>query len=248
MDETRGVFISHIGEESATAILLKDLLQRTFSRNLPVFVSSDYESIRGGDTWYTRIVQGIRASAVVIVLLSPDSVERKWINFEAGVGVGANVTVIPALIHGLTVGRVGHPLTSLHIRSLETQKDVNAVMNDVGAKIGCVPKALIDASGFLAVASQATEGTGWLGVEYQPGIFLAVDGPFQKLQKIEDQAFMQGYADALRKAGFIPHMANRYHMGPSVAAGNKKVFVTDKKTYRAEITDYDTILTAKVGA
>jgi hypothetical protein len=57
--------------------------------------------------------------------------------------VGANVTVIPALIHGLTVGRVGHPLTSLHIRSLETQKDVNAVMNDVGAKIGCVPKALI---------------------------------------------------------------------------------------------------------
>jgi hypothetical protein len=81
MDETRGVFISHIGEGSATAILLKDLLQRTFSCNLPVFVSSDYESIRGGDMWYTRIVQGIRASAVVIVLLSPDSVERKWINF-----------------------------------------------------------------------------------------------------------------------------------------------------------------------
>ena len=43
-----GVFISHITEERATALLLKDLLQRTFKKDLPIFVSSDYESIAGG--------------------------------------------------------------------------------------------------------------------------------------------------------------------------------------------------------
>jgi hypothetical protein len=50
---------------------------------------------------------------VVIVLLSPDSLERRWINFEAGVGVGAEATVIPVVMHGLVRGDVGHPLTSL---------------------------------------------------------------------------------------------------------------------------------------
>ena len=185
MDKKSGIFISHITEERATALLLKDLLQRTLSRDLPIFVSSDYESIRGGDVWFTTIVKGIKGCVVIIVLLSPDSLSRPWINFEAGLGVGADVTVIPAVVHGLERGEVGHPLTSLHIRSLQTLSDVHAVMNDVGAKIGILHPVMVDANALLALASRPTEGSGWVGVECQPGIFLAVDGPFQKLPKLK---------------------------------------------------------------
>ena len=76
----------------------KDHLQRVFSRDLPIFVSSDYESITGGDVWFAKIVEGVRSSSVIIVLSSPDSLGGRWINFEAGVGVGADSTVIPVVV------------------------------------------------------------------------------------------------------------------------------------------------------
>jgi len=243
-DEKCVVFISHITEERETALLLKDLLQRTFSGDVQIFVSSDHESIGGGDVWFTKIAEGIKSSAVVIVLLSPDSVGRPWINFEAGVGFGADVLVIPALVHGLELGEVGHPLTSLHIRSLQTSDDVRAVMNDIGKKISRTPNAMIDTNVLFSLASQPMVGIGWVGVDYDRQ-FLAVDGPVLKLRKIEEHAFINSYSDALKKGGFRPHLANRSNMSPSLDAGHKVVYLTDKKTYRAEITNNDTILMAK---
>jgi hypothetical protein len=245
-EEKTGVFISHITEERGTALLLKDLLQKTFKRDLPIFVSSDYESISGGDVWFTTIVNGLKHCAVIVVLLSPDSLERRWVNFEAGVGVGAKATVIPVVTHGLELSGVGHPLTSLHIRSIQTIADVNALMTDVGTKLGLIPRALIDSSVLIAHASQPSAGSGWIGVDWDDQ-FLAVGGPVLKLPKVDDQTFTKTQADALRKGGFSPHMAHRPNMKPSVDAGHKIVYLTDKKTYRAELRDGDTILVAKRG-
>lgn len=240
----RGVFISHITEERETALLLKDFLHRVFSRELPIFVSSDYESIGGGDVWFTKVVDGLKGSSVVLVLLSPDSIDRRWINFEAGVGVGADTTVIPVAVHGLRHGEVGHPLASLQIRSLESREGVNALLRDVGEKIGQLQKAMIDADALIAVAAQRTAGSGWSGVEWQ-GAFLAVDGPLLKLPKIENQTYVDTMADALKAGGFKPYLANRFYLAPSIATGYKVVQITDKKTYRAELDRFDAVLTAK---
>lgn len=246
MSEKQGVFISHITEESATALLLKDFLQRAFSKDLPVFVSSDYESITGGDTWFTKIVAGVKNCAVIIVILSPDSLARPWINFEAGVGIGADTTVIPVVAHGLERSAVGQPLTSPHIRSLQTVADVYAVMNDIAEKIGVVPKAMNNANALVSTASEPTPGSGWMGVEWQ-GSFLAVAGPVFKLRKIDDQVHVDTIDEALKKGGYIPRLANRNYMGPTISAGYTVVHLTDKKTYYADITSYDAILTAKLG-
>jgi hypothetical protein len=241
--EKQGVFISHITEERATALLLKDLLQRVFSQDLSIFVSSDYESIVGGEVWFTTIVNGLKSSSVIVVLLSPDSLERRWINFEAGVGVGANATVIPVLVHLLEKGEVGHPLTSLQIRSLQSLEDAHALLRDIGGKIGRIPK-VVDCDPLVTFATQRMAGSGWVGVDWQ-GSFLAVEGPVLKLRKIDDQAYVETISDALKKGGFTPHLANRNYIGPSLAAGNKIVYLTDKKTYRAQITQLDVVLTAK---
>lgn len=130
----QGVFISHITEERITALLLKDLLRHSYSNELPIFVSSDYDSIPGGDVWFTAIVNGLKSSDVIIVLLSPDSLDRRWINFEAGVGVGADATVIPVVVHLLNKGDVGHPLTSLQIRSLQSLEEAHARFSGTSAR------------------------------------------------------------------------------------------------------------------
>lgn len=78
------LFISYISPEKALAVVLKDWIMATFSRRYKTFVASDYESIRLGDNWLQKIEQAIRSSRVMIVLLSPSSLSRPWINFEAG--------------------------------------------------------------------------------------------------------------------------------------------------------------------
>lgn len=245
-DVKQGVFISHVSEEQEAAHLLKFYLRRSLGEDLPVFVSSDYDSIAGGDIWFQTIIKGLNTAAVVIVLLSPASNDRRWINFEAGVGVGAGATVIPVVVHGQSRGDVGHPLTNLQIRSLDTIADTYALFADVAKRVDRLQRAMVDVEPMVKYCANVLEGSGWVGVDYQ-GAFLAIEGPIFKLKKIDDQTFIQAYSDALCKGGFRPHMANRFHMTPSVTAGHRKVYMTDKKTYYAEIRDYDAILMAKPG-
>jgi hypothetical protein len=70
------IFISHISEESVIAKTLKAFLQRIFSNDIDIFVSSDYSSVSGGDFWFTHIIEQLRLSQVVLVLISKDSAHR----------------------------------------------------------------------------------------------------------------------------------------------------------------------------
>jgi hypothetical protein len=80
----QAIFISHIGEERPLALRLQSFLEIALSPKPSVFVSSDYDSIRSGEEWYRAILDGVRRSQAVIALVSPESVKRPWINFEAG--------------------------------------------------------------------------------------------------------------------------------------------------------------------
>jgi TIR domain len=89
------VFISHIREEKDVALRLQTLIQAAFSNAFPVFVSSDPTSLGGGEEWYHHILDHLAKAKVVLVLLSPESSDKQWINFEAGVGKGQKSSVVP---------------------------------------------------------------------------------------------------------------------------------------------------------
>lgn len=142
------VFISHITDEKETAGQLKAFLIKNFGDDFKVFVSSDYRSIGGGKVWYLEIIENLMAAPVVLVLLSESSINRRWINFEAGVGIGAGNLVIPLVISGFSKGEVGPPLSSLQVRSLDDHKDVEGVLGDI---TGRTHRAILnsDASRFV---------------------------------------------------------------------------------------------------
>src|SRR5437773_1797085 len=96
------LFISHITEEKAVALKLQDLIQRTFSNAFPVFVSSDPDSLGGGQEWYHHILNNLAKAKVILVLLSPESADKPWINFEAGFGKGQRAVVLPIAFRGLS--------------------------------------------------------------------------------------------------------------------------------------------------
>jgi hypothetical protein len=129
------VFISHISDERADAISLQKLLREAFGQDIKVFVSSDYQSIPGGKVWFMELLEALKSAPVVLVLLSQSSVEKRWINFEAGIGIGAENLVIPLTISGFSKGDVGHPLAELQARSLADVDDVEGVLRDIAGNI-----------------------------------------------------------------------------------------------------------------
>lgn len=151
------VFISHASDERAAAIALQEFLLKAFGIDLKVFVSSDYHSIPGGKVWFTELLEALKSAPVTLLLLSESSVGRRWLNFEAGVGLGAGNLVIPLAVTGFSKGDVGHPLSELQARSLSDAEDVSGVIRDISAHLD-MPFESIDSEGFAA-ADTAAGGT-----------------------------------------------------------------------------------------
>jgi hypothetical protein len=137
--EKEGVFISHINEESGVAHRVKSLLQEAFGLDLKVFVSSDYESLRGGDKWFPTILDNLKSAKVILVLLSKDSLYRPWIPYEAGVGEGAGAKVIPMVHMDFSLRELGPPLGEYHVRRLQSADGVRALIEDIKVEIGVEP-------------------------------------------------------------------------------------------------------------
>ncbi len=143
-----GVFISHINEESRVAHRIKSLLREAFGPELRVFVSSDYESLRGGDKWFPTILEHLKSTRVVLVLLSKDSLYRPWIPFEAGVGEGAGAKVIPVVHLDFSLRELGPPLGEYHVRRLQSEDGVRALIEDVKMEVG-LDASEVDAAAFV---------------------------------------------------------------------------------------------------
>lgn len=90
------IFVSYAHADRALVErLAKDLRDRGHS------VWIDFEGIRGGDPWRQSIADGIHASAVVLVALSPDSVASEWVAVEVATSIQAGKRLIPLLLRPL---------------------------------------------------------------------------------------------------------------------------------------------------
>jgi hypothetical protein len=160
------VFISHIGEERAVALKLQALIQDAFGKAFPVFVSSDPMSLGGGEEWYHYILDNLAKAKIVFVLLSPESAEGPWINFEAGFARGQKSRVIPLLFRGLTFDAVQYPLKGLQGYNLQQLSDIlREISRRMGTPIG---KLDIDAAWEEIKHIQADLPAKKLALEFRP--------------------------------------------------------------------------------
>lgn len=104
-------FISHISEEKLLAERLKQALVKDFLGLLDVFVSSDRESIAAGEEWLRSVETAVRECALVLILCSPESILRPWINFEAGAAWIRGIVLIPVCHSSLSPRDLPMPLS-----------------------------------------------------------------------------------------------------------------------------------------
>lgn len=122
------VFISHITEEAAIAIEFKSLIEKHFLGLIDVFVSSDGASIKMGQKWLQDISDALADCAVEIVICSPESVKRPWINFEAGAGWVRGIPVIPLCHSGMEPSDLPVPLNLLQAAKSTDISNLNLVI------------------------------------------------------------------------------------------------------------------------
>ncbi|MDF0717797.1 TIR domain-containing protein [Muricauda sp. 334s03] len=100
------VFISHDTRDAEIAEAFSILLKRVSAGVLKSFRSSDKKGNQGieyGVEWYPEIIKNIQGATDVVCLLTPYSVDRPWILFEAGMAKGKLNTPILGVALGLTL-------------------------------------------------------------------------------------------------------------------------------------------------
>lgn len=130
------VFISHITEEKEKAKELKQLINEKFLNMFEVFVSSDENSIPSGSRWMDRISDALEKSVIEIILCSPKSIKRPWINFEAGAGWVKNIPVIPMCHSGAEPGKLPIPLTLLQCEKIDDKEAYGRIFEVLAKTIG----------------------------------------------------------------------------------------------------------------
>lgn len=147
------LFISHISKESALAQALKQRLLADF-KGLEVFVSSDRSSIGAGTKWLDQVDQALKSTDLVVVMASPESVTRPWVNFEAGAAWLRGTPLIPACHSGLTPATLPSPLNMLQSIVLADEAGLQKLYDAVAALQG-KPTPEVDFSAMARAFAQA---------------------------------------------------------------------------------------------
>jgi len=117
------VFISYINENINIANKFKALIVDNFPKNVEVFIAGDPDNIPFSKDWFEGIKAGIKNCDLMIILCTPESVKRPWINFEAGAATLLEKNVGPICFAGQKVGQLPSPLNYIRSQAIDCSDD-----------------------------------------------------------------------------------------------------------------------------
>jgi hypothetical protein len=142
------IFISHIQEEKELAVALKDLIEKNFLGMIDVFVSSDDKCLSLGQKWLDSITHSLKSCSIEIILCSPKSVSKPWINFEAGSGWIRDIPVIPLCHSGMEPTKLPPPLNLLQATKASEISGLKLILPVLADAIGS-DTPVVDFSNFI---------------------------------------------------------------------------------------------------
>jgi hypothetical protein len=130
------IFISHISSEAELAQRLKEKLDHDFLNMPNIFVSSDRRSIQAGTKWLDGVSQALNQADVQLVLCSFESINRPWVNFEAGAAWLRGILVIPVCHTGLSPNELPAPLSVLEGVECGRAEGLEKLYDSIAAVLG----------------------------------------------------------------------------------------------------------------
>lgn len=114
------IFLSHWSAEKPLALLLADWITRVFPDRFTVFTSSDAAEIKVGDRWLDEVEKALQSAKLALVVASKGSLERHWVNFEAGFAWSRGIPVVFLCHSGLQPSLLPRPYSAR--QSLDVQE------------------------------------------------------------------------------------------------------------------------------
>jgi hypothetical protein len=136
MTEKVRVFISHISEEAEVAGRLKEWIEADTFGLVGAFASSDIYGIEVGAEWLPAIMSALGEAGLVVVLCSPASLTRPWVNFEIGAASMRGAPIIPLCHSGLGAADLPLPLALYHAIELGSPTGLQKLYQRIGRKLG----------------------------------------------------------------------------------------------------------------
>lgn len=142
--QTPTVFLSHVHTDRDIASSLENIINQALSGGVDVFNSSNRKSIALGDPWRDVIVKRLRKSDAVLVIATPESVARPWVNFETGGAWVSGRRVIPCCAKGMVSSSLPSPLHELQGINLATADDLRSLIGRIAEVTRLNPQADFD--------------------------------------------------------------------------------------------------------
>lgn len=106
-------FISHYTEDRDIAEVLSTLLKKITLNQIECWFSSDTSELGGfkpGDIWFNKILEKIISSKALVVIITPDSVNRPWLYYESGMAQSLDSCEVMPICVGIKPDTIPNPL------------------------------------------------------------------------------------------------------------------------------------------
>lgn len=125
------IFMSFIHEEELQVLQVRLFIHSVLGHQVESFMSSDRSIIYAGEDWMAKIFGELKSAKVLLSMLSPTSVTRPWINFEAGAAWMKDTKVIPVCFGGMTVAQLPKPYSSLQAVDISSHDGAYYLVNSI---------------------------------------------------------------------------------------------------------------------
>ena len=170
-----------------------------------------------------------------VILLTVNSVDRPWVNFETGAAWFSRKKCILVKAGGLTRAEIPLPLSAKRVYALDVVDDAKAVFRDLGLESQAVNELVAEVVSLLRQMQLAGEGEpSWEGLEFQ-GTFYAWAGPLLDLEDRKDVDYSPELLEQLKLRGRKPRLCNRGRLSDHFGKGLSQVFATDRKSWRRAV-------------
>src|SRR5436305_5573021 len=128
------VFISYVHEDKDIAEAVQSLLSSALNLEKEVFLSADQTQVLAGHIWLDRIRDALDSCELLLLLLSERSINRAWVNFEAGAVWLARKPVIPICIGNMLIEFLPQPYAG--IQSVLLPSDAHYLLTSIHYHLG----------------------------------------------------------------------------------------------------------------
>ena len=235
------VFISHATANAALAAALAGALASA-REGVTTFLSSRPGDIRADEDWLRGIERALEEAEAYVVVLTPESVLRPWVNFESGAAWFSRRQLIFIRIRALPTEDIPLPVASRQIYAIDDLNEFIAVLRTLGLTVDNPAEWVARFEQLAAVPVPAgLNEAAWEGIELN-GEFYAWSGPLLNMADRDNVSPPPGLFDEIARRGLTPRWANLNSVAGHVERGLAQVFATDRRTWRRPVTDRGRLL------